>query len=572
MTLQTRAWVTAAVLVVLAVAGEFVGEARRRILRREVPDAAPPPLLPGQVLVTVKGPDGRRVPQAVVAQISYSATAWTGSRRFPGMGAGFVVLGPPEGEEGVRRLEISGAADSADEPLPFGALLTDPVPEGATAIEVVLPPERAISGSFRRGSFPVAGVKVKARISYPVEFAFLAGTGADIWHSVQVSDEEGRFRLGQLGAGPQEVSFQCPAGTGMADRIVESGATLDIDWDAGTAHTVTVADRSGNPLANALVVLESPPDSRGSRRARAKGITDRNGKLRFHGLDPATRYRLLATRPGAAPGSPGESFDWAPSDVTVSFRNQRSIWIRVLDEKGAPHDGVAVTARPVEEGRPGASGRTGLDGRCTLHGLDAGPLTVTARDVCAFGAPESATMTREVAEKEREAVLVMARGRSVIVRRGDGGPWSDGVRAVLREEGSNAASVGVLRAGTFSWHGVDPASSYAAVLVDAGRGMAARLDGIRPAVPPTGVVLWPAESLKVSVRWPEGAGDRAVWASWGTQSAGHGTAQPDGSWRIRCLPRGKFLVCASCTIPGRKEPAFAWVEAEAGGEATIEVR
>ena len=228
LSLQTRIWVALAVLVVLAVAGEFVGAARRRFLRRDVSEIPAPTLLQGQVLLRVKGPDGWPVPQARVVQIGIPAQPGrtSGSRQAYGMSSGFVVLPPLAAGETVRRLEVSGAVDTADAPLPFGAILTQPVPEGSATFEVVLPVERTIPGSIRQGGTPVHGVKVRARMAYPEELSGLSETSNDIWHDIRVTGEDGRFLLQHLGAGLQEVAFR----GSRESRLPTAGSKAGCPW------------------------------------------------------------------------------------------------------------------------------------------------------------------------------------------------------------------------------------------------------------------------------------------------------------------------------------------------------
>jgi len=579
MTLGTRAWVTAATLLVLAVAGEFVGAARRRILRRRVPEPPPPTLAPGQLHLKVRGPDGYPVPHGTVTQLVWSRGAGPGrgTRKVNGMVSGSAVLGPLEGEESVRWLEVSAAADTAEEPLPYGAVLVGPVPAGATSFDVALPAERILAGSIRRGGGPLSGVKVRARLAHPPELASFPG--GESWHGQAVTGQDGSFLLGRLGEGAQDIAFECPQGFAIAGRRVEGGAPLDIDLDAGASYTVVVTDRSGNPLGNAVVsVMERPGGSPGSGRLRARGLADWTGRIRFHGLPGDGRFRLVVVRPGTGAGIPGEESEWdlsaAAGETTVRLRNQRTLAVRVVDEKRVPHAGVAVLARPDEPGRPAGAGVTGQDGRCVLRGLDAGPVHLTVTDACSIRAAETVAQ-RDVGESESEVLLTMPRGDTLAFKLVYGsGAWTEGLRAVLREEGTDAAAAGAVRFAAVSWHGVNPASSYAVTMVDPPWNQAVRIDGIRPAggVKSTTATLVPALPLAISVRWPAGAVDREVHAAWGTESAGKGEELPDHTWRIPCLPAGKYVVRATCSVPGRAGRAEGSVEADAGGDATIQVR
>ncbi len=562
-----RASAAAAAVVVLAVAGEFVGAARRKVLRRDVSEKGMPALQPGQVLVRVRGADGRPIPQAAVAEYVLAAVPFPGggSRRTFGLGSGYSILAPLEEKGLARWIEVSSPSDTADDPIAFGAVLAGPVPAGADAFEIVLPPERTIGGRIRRGPDPVQGVRVKARLARPPELEAIFFT--EPWHGQAVADQEGRFRVGQLGEGLHEVSFDAPPGIAIAAARVESGTTLDLDLAAGRVDTVTVRFEDGRPVHQAGVVVEVPAFPAGRGAPLAKGSTDRNGVVRIHRLDPAEKYRLIVFRPGSSPGNPAEARDWSPSDTPVTLRSQRSVSVRVVDEKGAPHHGVWIEATPAEPGRPSVTGFTGPDGRCTLQGIDSGPLRLTLKDPCSFGG--QAPVTVDVGAQESPKPITMARGASLSIHFADGGPWTGSPRAVLRKEGSNDAATGQVRGTVVTWHGLDPGATYAAILLHPDRGLAARREGLRSRAQPLKVSLSPALPIGVTVRWPEGAEGRRVWSYWGDEVAGEGELRPDGGWVIPCLPAGKYVVGASCRVPGSKDPVWTFVEADAGGEAEI---
>jgi hypothetical protein len=304
-----------AILLVLAIGGEFVGAARRRTLRREVPDATPPTLLPGQVEVRVKGPDGLPVPQGAAALITTHRTGprTTAVRGNLGFSSGFLVLAAPDAGGGSRWVEIRNVSDYADQPLPFGAVLVGPLPEGATTLEVVLPPEQVIAGSIREAAVPVMGARVRARRVYAGELEALEGRGGEGWLASATTGPDGRFELRQLGPGPHEVDFAAPSGTGIARRRVEAGLPLHVDLATEAAPTITIVDAKERPVGNAAIHVIAPE----GKETLVQGVSDWNGRFRVFGLDPRRTYRLSVALPGGPSAGPVTDRDWRPSDVTV---------------------------------------------------------------------------------------------------------------------------------------------------------------------------------------------------------------------------------------------------------------
>jgi hypothetical protein len=138
--------------------------------------------------------------------------------------------------------------------------------------------------------------------------------------------------------------------------------------------------------------------------------------------------------------------------------------------------------------------------------------------------------------------------------------------------GAASVRTQVVRGGSVAWHDLDPAGTYTAYLSDTVADRAAAVPGLRAGAAPVAVDLVPAKSIRVVVQWPEGATGRSVTASRGAATLGYGSAQEDGTWLVKCLPDGEYVVHAACMVPGRRPPPGAFAAAVAGGEVSIQVR
>jgi hypothetical protein len=590
MTLRTRIWTSVVVVAVLLVVGEWFGRRNRQGFRRAVEEKPAPALQRGQVLVTVKGVDGKPIPNGWVRPIHVlrSGESFAAGGGYGNFAEGRTVAGFPPFEAGQRRwIEVWGAADRGDEPLPFGAVLLELTDPKTSMVIVSLPPEQVLKGTILEEGVPVYGVVVRARLAYPEDVVPLADSphlydfsDARSWHGEGTSDADGRFEVHGLGTGKQWVRIEGPAGLAVTDRKHDVAAPLELDLRAGTTSraVVTVVDGSGNPLSAARVeVRQAGSPSRGRtfdpRGALvATGTTGADGKLRVWGLDPVWEHQLSVDRPGT--GSMGEPFFgrlWKPSDVTVEMWTPRSIRVRVVDGMDRPHEGSQVVVSFDDGTGRTRSGQVGADGACRVDGLPPSTVTVSVFDACSFRAGAERP-SKQCPVEQGEVAFVLEKSPEVGLRVKGIHPTIL-VLATLAEEGGPASGpTQPLRNLRAAWHGVDPAKTYAAYVRTADGSLAAWIGGLRPGA--IDAVATPAvtKGVRTSVQWPAGAKSPSVVASRGAMEVSTGIEQADGTWLLKGLPDGEYVVTARCTVPGRTAPASASRTVVAGEDVSIQVR
>jgi protocatechuate 3,4-dioxygenase beta subunit len=147
-------------------------------------------------------------------------------------------------------------------------------------------------------------------------------------------------------------------------------------WTAPQAQSAitgrVVADDSGDPVANARVILNFP-----GRQDRVVAVSERDG--RFVLPVPAGRHNIVATKPRFARGQV-TSFAGTES-VEIRLRRGAAISGRIIDEFGDP---VVAAAVFVETGRSAAvvaTTRTDDRGEYRIGGLSAGTFSVSVMTV-----------------------------------------------------------------------------------------------------------------------------------------------------------------------------------------------
>jgi len=145
-----------------------------------------------------------------------------------------------------------------------------------------------------------------------------------------------------------------------------------------------VADASGRPLPNTLVVLAAEAARGTLRMAR----TDAAGGFEFRGVREG-RHRIVASRPGYAPvdARPEVATNQTqPADVALEMAALAAMSGRVLDEFGEPLEGARVQAMRVRDSGSrrhlvpveGVEATSDDRGEYRLFGLDASAYLVTA--------------------------------------------------------------------------------------------------------------------------------------------------------------------------------------------------
>ncbi|HKX46363.1 MAG TPA: carboxypeptidase-like regulatory domain-containing protein, partial [Planctomycetota bacterium] len=203
-----------------------------------------------------------------------------------------------------------------------------------------LEPGVAIAGTIvSPGRQPIAGARVEA-ISFTSEMSSRA---------LATSDEQGRFRIEDVGVGQYTVRATAEGwGEAREDRV-EGGRTdvrIELVEQGGVAGAV-IEGASGRPVPDFTIDLRlvNPQNSlygRSMLRRPFQGRTD--GRFELGGVDHG-RYVLEASAPGFAPAY-SDPFDVVQGivtpDVVVRLSTGGSIVGRVVDAGGAPVAGAKI--------------------------------------------------------------------------------------------------------------------------------------------------------------------------------------------------------------------------------------
>ena len=317
---------------------------------------------------TVKGPDGKPVPKAMV-----------------------FVSGPPRGigipgrtestrtdDAGAFRVEAFAGDGPYDVRADAAGLARETVwAAGPGVVDITLTRGQAIEGTVRDATTRKPIPKVTLSISLAVPM--LADSHTRV--ITASTDEGGRYRLEGLPAGPHNVAITAP-GYFRQEQRGSAAARVDVFLRAGGTSIVgSVKDPDGKPVAQASVVAElDMPAGAPATRTRS----DAAGRFEVSGLERGS-YRLVVRHP-----------DWPPALVTDVTATEKPTAVEISMPRPYRVVGRLVTSdeRPVKgdvllqavDGHelPATLARqyvadAGTDGRFRLIGLPPGALTLAVR-------------------------------------------------------------------------------------------------------------------------------------------------------------------------------------------------
>ena len=207
----------------------------------------------------------------------------------------------------VATLSISGFAqpgvDAQDPP-------QVPRPQGRGGQRQDLPRDRA---QLPQGTASVAGRVLAADTGRPVKRARLMVAAAGRGGRSVSTDDQGRYRVGELAAGNYTVTAskagfvdgvfgqRRPLQPGTPLQLADGQAAVDVDvrLTRGGVITGRVVDEDGEPLARGMVTVQRYQYVRGERQLQPVGgdQTDDRGQYRVFGLPPGDYY-VSATASG----------------------------------------------------------------------------------------------------------------------------------------------------------------------------------------------------------------------------------------------------------------------------------
>ena len=534
------------------------------------------PTLSAEVL----GPDGAPVPQAKVA--------W---RVGPHSGDGWETRGKTTFEASVLleslhtgetlRLEVYDALDENDDPLPAGPAHWEGVVHKEEAIVIRLPPERAISGVVRdEEGTPAGGVHVVAVTPAETTPSGSASSPrrweAEQEHGSAYSEENGSFRIGQLGEGTYEVSAEA-GGTWLDSPPlhIEAGASdVALVVRRGVVVNVTVQDADGQPLLKARAKAEPMNDrvapDLGEARTPYGLRSAQEGRIRLHALDPRALYVLWVAPPNGRNDLVRQAISpWTPADTTVRLERGRLLTGIVRDGKGHPVPHARAEWRRSDGLWVGTE--AGDDGRFALRGLpvEAVRLRARHRPPPAWGTrADDGAATGPVGEEvvaapdQCDVTLVVDAGATLTIRLPL--PFGDFTTVwLLMAEGDGFVPIAtewIDDYKEYSLRGLDPTRTYAVYAsTDEGPELGWRT-GLHPGPDPVVLERGVGKSIHARVQAPPGATGTDVRASLHGIPL-EGTRRGDGTWEIPHLLDGTWPVTATAEVDGARWTATADVHA-----------
>ncbi len=255
--------------------------------------ASPPPARPGPpppLHGTVKGPDGKPVAEAQVMARPIAPAFPPGPTDAP--------LTARTDPAGAFRLALRTRGPHTVSVVAKGlAGLTVERAMPGKPLALVLQKGRANQGRVRdaQTGLPIRNARVRALDLRAIQLP---------WHPdaavVQgLSDAQGRYRLEGLGAGPFTVSASAQAYGRVSRLSVAPGAQADFLLAAGVSLSGTVADRAGQPVAGAVVLIQPDTGSAQSLGALSER-TDAQGRFEALGLEPGA-HQVVTRHPDFAP-------------------------------------------------------------------------------------------------------------------------------------------------------------------------------------------------------------------------------------------------------------------------------
>jgi hypothetical protein len=279
--------------------------------------------------------------------------------------------------------------------LPFAETLA--VEAGAGQIEHdVLLPSRSIRGVVRDKETGAVLAGADVAFSGPLE---AKGAEWGRFSTSAKSDDEGRFRLGNLLDQPLdvEVTLDGYAPSTMKEvRPTPEGAEIEVSLEKGNRLTGLVVDELGAPVANVAVGLDV--DSGGDYVQRTE-TTSASGEFDF-GAVASGPHLLTAFRCGsvfALEAIDVAAYESDPPPRVLRLRPAGApIELQVLDEDGAPVPElvfrwtVGGLTVPMEDWATAAQAcgqafRTDAQGKLRLHGFPAGVIGAVSLDRVPLG-------------------------------------------------------------------------------------------------------------------------------------------------------------------------------------------
>lgn len=164
-----------------------------------------------------------------------------------------------------------------------------------------------------QGSGSISGRVVAADTGRPVKRARVTASGGGRGGRTATTDDQGRYRIAELGAGNYTVSAsksgfvdaifgqRRPLQPGTPVQLADAQAAADIDLRLTRGGVITgrLADEDGDPLPRALVTVLRYQYVRGDRQLQPVGgdQTDDRGQYRVFGLPPG-EYFVSASAAG----------------------------------------------------------------------------------------------------------------------------------------------------------------------------------------------------------------------------------------------------------------------------------
>jgi len=312
------------------------------------------------------------------------------------------------------RFALSGLAPGSTaidvEAAGFVALKTEAA-AGPDEARLVMRRESSVSGQVvDREGRPVTAFRIFARPSRDSRDAVRRLRGSAPARRIEVSDPEGRFRVGGLGEATYELQAIALASPGLgsgrsAQVVVGDGAAVDgirIEVESTVTLRARVLDAATRePLAGAIVTCPAPEAPPGQAGSPAGGETGRAGEdgwivtpipssassLRFAAKD----HSASVVEPVPAPGESGAV------EVEVALGRGASIAGTVRDGQG-----VAVAGAVVELLDAELRTLTSAQGEYAIAGLEAGEHEIGwLRSMDDDGYVEKATVTLAANESAR---------------------------------------------------------------------------------------------------------------------------------------------------------------------------
>jgi protocatechuate 3,4-dioxygenase beta subunit len=180
-----------------------------------------------------------------------------------------------------------------DGPSVSGMVTLEPGMERAT-LDLEAPTGFVLSGRALVDGAPLAGAQVHAVPSAPPKESYAP--------SMTSTDWEGKFRLTGLAPGSYRLFLSGPGGVGHTQTVEISGdqsVAIDIATGAARGQVLTAA---GEPVADAIVALESEAEDLGIRSSAAGARSDPQGRFELPRLAAGT-YKVTVQKEGFAPAT-----------------------------------------------------------------------------------------------------------------------------------------------------------------------------------------------------------------------------------------------------------------------------